>query len=336
MRAMVLDKPAAVETKPLALKEVPTPGPAPGQLLIEVKACAVCRTDLHVVEGELEGGTLPVVPGHQVVGEVTELGESAGSVKVGDRVGVPWLWRTCGHCGFCRAGSENLCEAARFTGHQVDGGFAQYMVANEGFVLPVPDSYTDDQAAPLLCAGLIGYRALRLAAPKSVNGKARLGLYGFGSSAHIVIQVAIHEGCEVYVFTRQGDEKAQGLASELGATWAGSSSEGPPAEFDAAIIFAPVGDLVPLALKALRKGGTCVCAGIHMSAIPSFDYSLLWGERVLRSVANLTRRDGREFMELAPQIPVRAKVEAYGLEDANDVLIRLKSGRIEGTAVLVP
>jgi propanol-preferring alcohol dehydrogenase len=319
MKAVVLDSAG----QPLRLAELPDPRPEPGELLLRVRACGVCRTDLHVVDGELPRPKLPLVPGHQVVGEVV-----AGP-RAGERVGVPWLGWTCGECRYCLAGAENLCDRARFTGYDRDGGYAELAVADERFCLSIPDGYSDLQAAPLLCAGLIGYRALRLAGDPEA-----LGLYGFGASAHIVAQVAKHEGRRVFAFTRAGDEEGQGFARELGVDWAGASDEPPPEELDAAILFAPVGALVPAALRAVRKAGVVVCAGIHMSDIPSFPYELLWGERVLRSVANLTRRDGEEFLALAPRVPVRTEVEAFPLEQADEALDRLRSGRIRGAAVL--
>ncbi|MDQ3993153.1 MAG: zinc-dependent alcohol dehydrogenase family protein [Actinomycetota bacterium] len=314
MRAMVLEAPG----EPLRERDLPVPVPAPGQLLVRVAACAVCRTDLHVVDGELPHTKLPLVPGHQVVGEV------AGS---GARVGVPWLGWTCGDCRYCRRGRENLCDRASFTGYTLDGGYAEWLVADERFCLPIPDGYADLQAAPLLCAGLIGYRAFRMAG----DGE-RLGLYGFGASAHIVAQVARWQGRRVFAFSRA--PAAQRFALELGAEWAGDALARPPEELDAAIVFAPVGALVPAALRALAKGGTVVCAGIHMSDIPALPYELLWGERVLRSVANLTRRDGEEFLALAPQVPVRTQVEVYELGEANEALARLRSGDVRGAAVL--
>lgn len=318
MRAMVLDEPG----RPLRAAEMPDPVPGPGQLLVRVRACGVCRTDLHVVDGELREPKLPLVPGHQIAGEV---------VGSGERVGVPWLGWTCGECGSCRAGRENLCDRARFTGYHLDGGFAELAVADERFCLPLPESYSDLQAAPLLCAGLIGYRSLRLA-----GDAERLGLYGFGAAAHIVCQVAAWQGRRVFALTREGDEQGQAFARSLGAEWAGGALSGPPEELDAAILFAPAGELVPVALRAVRAGGSVVCAGIHMSDIPSFPYELLWGERVLRSVANLTRVDGEEFLALAPQVPVRTEVEAFALEQANEALDRLRRGEIMGSAVLVP
>jgi len=325
MRAIVLEEPG----RPLRELDVPRPVVAPGQVLLRVRACGVCRTDLHVADGELPDPKLPLVLGYQIVGTVEQVGEGASRFGLGRRVGVPWLGWTCGECRFCRSGRENLCDRARFTGYQLDGGYAEYAAADERFCFPVPDGYPDLQAAPLLCAGLIGYRALRAAGPAE-----RLGLYGFGASAHIVAQVARHEELRVFALTRPGDEEAQALALELGADWAGATNAGPPEELDAAIIFAPVGELVPRALRAVGKGGTVVCAGIHMTDIPSFPYELLWGERRLVSVANLTRRDGEEFLALAPEIPVRTEVEVFRLEQANDALGQLRGGRIRGAAVL--
>lgn len=335
MRAMVLEKPAPVEERPLAMEELPVPEPGRGEVQLKVTACGVCRTDLHIVEGELADAKLPLVPGHQIVGEVTKLGEGVRTVKEGDRLGVSWLASTCGDCGYCRTGMENLCDQAQFTGYQVDGGYSEYAVARADFAFPIFEGYPDLQAAPLLCAGLIGYRSLCMAEVKPIDEKLRLGLYGFGASAHIVCQVARHRGHEVYAFTRDGDSETQSFAAELGAAWAGGSSEKPPEPLDAAIIFASVGALVPRALGELRKGGVCVCAGIHMSPIPEFPYSLLWGERVLRSVANLTREDGREFLELAPKVPVQTRVRTFELEEASEALQKLKAGEIQGAAVLV-
>jgi propanol-preferring alcohol dehydrogenase len=312
---MLLDRPGDL----LREMEVPSPEPRPGQVLVRVRACAVCRTDLHVADGELPEPKLPLVLGHQIVGET----------ETGGRIGVPWLGWTCGECRFCRSGRENLCDLARFTGYQLDGGFAEYTVADGRFCLALPSGYADLEVAPLLCAGLIGWRAL------SAAGDAeRLGLYGFGASAHIVAQVARWQGRRVFAFTRAGDEDAQQFARSLGAEWAGASGDAPPEELDGAIIFAPVGELVPVALRALSKGGTVVCAGIHMTDIPSYPYELLWGERVVRSVANLTRRDGEEFLALAPQVPVRTEIEVFPLEEANEALDRLRSGRMRGSAVL--
>jgi propanol-preferring alcohol dehydrogenase len=326
-RAMVLGAPRT----PLRLvcREVPRPGP--GQVRVRVSACAVCRTDLHVVDGDLPPQRPEIVPGHEIVGRVEALGEGVSGLSVGDRVGIPWLGHTCGSCRFCLGGRENLCAAARFTGWQIDGGYAEHAVADARFCLPIPDGYTDAEAAPLLCAGLIGHRALRMA-----GAAKRLGLYGFGAAAHIVAQEARHTGSEVFAFTRPGDTQAQGFARSLGAVWAGGSDETPPERLDAAIIFAPVGALVPAALKAVERGGTVVCAGIHMSDIPGFPYADLWGERVIRSVANLTRADGIEFLRLAPRVPVRTAVETLPLESANEALARLRSGAVTGALVLVP
>jgi propanol-preferring alcohol dehydrogenase len=317
MRAMVLAEPG----RPLEEHDVPVPEPGPGELLIRVSACAVCRTDLHIVDGELPDPKLPLVLGHQIVGRVEGSGE---------RVGVPWLGWADGECRYCRSGRENLCDHPEFTGFHRDGGYAEYVVAHERFCHIPPEAYDNVAATPLLCAGLIGFRALRLA-----GDAARLGLYGFGSSAHIVAQVARHQGQRVFAFTRPGNAAGQKRARELGAEWAGNSDSSPPEELDAAIIFAPVGALVPVALRALAKGGVVVCAGIHMSDIPSFPYELLWGERMIRSVANLTRQDGTDFLELAPRVPVKTDIETFPLEDANEALERLRSGRLQGTAVLV-
>jgi alcohol dehydrogenase, propanol-preferring len=315
----------------LRAAEVPRPAPGAGQLLLRVRACGVCRTDLHVIDGELPDPKLPLILGHEIVGHVEQLGSGPGLERFarGDRVGVPWLGWSCGVCGYCRSGRENLCDRARFTGYHLDGGYAEYVVADGRFCFPLPSAYTDREAAPLLCAGLIGYRALVAA-----GAAPRLGLYGFGAAAHIVAQVARAQGRRVFAFTRRGDDAAQAFARELGAAWAGPSDSEPPEPLDAAIIFAPVGALVPAALRAVTKGGTVVCAGIHMSAIPAFPYGVLWGERVVRSVANLTRRDGDEFLRLAPAIPVRAAVEPYPLEQANEALARLRAGATRGAAVL--
>jgi alcohol dehydrogenase, propanol-preferring len=326
VRAMILDVPG----EPLRVAEVPVPEPGEGQLLLRVHCCAVCRTDLHVVDGELPDPRLPLIPGHQIVGAVEKFGGRAGSFTVGDRVGVPWLGWTDGECRYCLSGRENLCENARFTGYQIDGGYAEYAVAEARFCFPIPEGFPDLQAAPLLCAGLIGHRSLRFA-----GDAQRLGLYGFGASAHIVAQVAAHEGRRVFAFTSPHDEEAQEFARELGAEWAGSSEEAPPEELDAAIIFAPVGALVPAALRAVARGGTVVCAGIHMSDIPSFPYEILWGERSVRSVANLTRQDGLDFLALAPEVPVRTAVVPYPLEEANEALAALRGGHVRGAAVLV-
>jgi propanol-preferring alcohol dehydrogenase len=326
VRAMVLDAPRT----PLRPATLPDPTPGPGQVLIRVSACGICRTDLHVVDGELTEPKLPLVPGHQIVGRVEASGPDAGRFATGDRVGVPWLGWTCGECRYCRSGRENLCDRARFTGYDRDGGFAELTVADERFAFPVPEGYPDDQAAPLLCAGLIGHRALRMA-----GDAERLGLYGFGASAHIVCQVARSQGRRVFAFVRGGDDAACAFARELGAEWAGDAVGRPPEPLEAALLFAPVGEHVPAALRAVEPGGTVVCAGIHMSDIPSFPYELLWGERVVRSVANLTRRDGEDFMELAPRVPVRTEVEPYALEEAGAALDRLRAGDVRGAAVVV-
>ncbi len=326
MRAMLLD----AAHSPLRLADVPVPAPGPGQVLIRVRACGVCRTDLHVVDGELPDPKLQLILGHEVVGTVAATGEGVESVAVGERVGVPWLGWTCGQCAYCRSGRENLCAFARFTGYQIDGGYAEYAVADHRYVFRLPDGYADAEAAPLLCAGLIGYRSLVMA-----GDARRLGLYGFGAAAHIIAQVARHQGRQVFAFTRPGDGEGQRFARQVGAVWAGGSDELPPEELDAALLFAPVGALVPQALRAVARGGTVVCGGIHMSDIPPFPYSLLWGERTVRSVANLTRRDGEEFLALAPRVPVRAEVETFALADANAAQARLRAGRIRGAAVLL-
>jgi alcohol dehydrogenase, propanol-preferring len=322
---MVLDIPR----RPLREAQFPSPEPGPGQLVLDVAACGVCRTDLHIVDGELADPKLPVVPGHQIAGTVGAVGSGVDRFAPGDRAGIPWLGWTCGECRYCRSGRENLCDRARFTGFHVDGGFAEQAVADERFCFPLPADYGDVQVAPLLCAGLIGYRSLRMAG----DGE-RLGLYGFGASAHIVAQVARHEGRRVFAFTRDGDDEGQRFARSLGAEWAGSALAAPPEPLDTAIVFAPVGELVPAALRSLAKGGTVVCAGIHMSEIPSFPYELLWGERAVRSVANLTRRDGEEFLALAPRVPVRTEVATYGLAETNDALEDLRRGRARGAAVV--
>ncbi len=324
MKAMILE---AQRTR-LALREVPDPSPGEGQILIRVAACGVCRTDLHVLDGELEHPKLPLVMGHQIVGEVVGGGTRFAP---GTRVGVPWLGSTCVTCGYCVSGQENLCDEARFTGYDIDGGFAELAVADERFCFPIPEGYPDTQAAPLLCAGLIGYRSLRLAGDTHA-----IGLYGFGAAAHIICQVAVAQGREVYAGTRAEDVAAQEFARSLGAVWAGDAIGGPPVELDAVIVFAPDGALVPAGLRALRKGGTVVCAGIHMSDIPAFPYELLWGERSIRSVANLTRADGEEFLALAPTIPVRTEVHVFDLADTNDALDDLRAGRVQGAAVVVP
>ena len=327
MRAMVLHEAG----QPLVEEEREIPQPQAGQLLLKVKACGVCRTDLHVVDGELPGPKPLVVPGHEIVGEVVAVGDGVERFGAGDRVGVPWLGATCGDCRYCTSGRENLCDDARFTGYTLDGGYAEYALANEDYCVAVPPAYKDAEAAPLLCAGLIGYRSLKMA------GEARrLGIYGFGAAAHIVAQIAKWQGREVLAFVRPGDEAAKQFARDLGAVWAGDSNEQPPAQLDAAILFAPVGSLVPAALAAVAKGGAVICGGIHMSDIPSFPYRLLWGERVVRSVANLTRADGDEFMEIAPSIPVRTEVQPYPLVAANQALADLRHGRLHGAAVLIP
>lgn len=326
MKAMLLEAPG----QPLREVDLPIPSPTLEQVLIKVHTCGVCRTDLHVVDGELNQPKLPLIPGHQIVGTVVELGQGVARFQVGDRVGVPWLGHTCNHCRYCLTQRENLCDYAEFTGYQIDGGYAEYTVADERFCFPIPQGYPDLQAAPLLCAGLIGYRSLMM-----TGDAERVGLYGFGAAAHIVIQTALYQGRKVYGFTRPNDADGQQFARNLGAVWAGGSNELPPELLDAAIIFAPVGGLVPAALKAVAKGGTVVCAGIHMSDIPSFPYEILWGERVLRSVANLTRRDGEEFLALAPQIPIQTQVTPFPLSAANEALAALRNGEFEGAAVLM-
>ena len=326
MRAMVLH----AQRQPLRLEDVPVAEPEAGQVLLRVHACGVCRTDLHIVDGDLTEPKLPLIPGHQIVGTVEALGKGAERFELGDRVGVPWLGWTDGTCRYCRTDRENLCVSARFTGYDIDGGYAEAVVADERFCFPIPEGFSDLQAAPLLCAGLIGYRSLRLCGEHA----ERVGFYGFGASAHIICQVAAHQGREVYALTRPGDESGQRFALEVGATWAGDTDSGPPEPLHAAIIFAPVGDLVPKALRAVEPGGSVVSAGIHMSDIPSFPYEILWGERIVRSVANLTRRDGEEFLALAPQVPVRTEVETFPLEQANEALDRLRGGQIRGAAVL--
>lgn len=325
MRAMLLRQPR----QPLEVAELPSPSPAADQVRIEVHACGVCRTDLHIFDGELTQPKLPLVLGHQVVGTVAEVGEHVERFRPGDRVGVPWLGWTCGRCRYCLSGRENLCDSARFTGYDIDGGYAEQAVADERFCFPIPEGFPDLAAAPLLCAGLIGFRALRM-----TGDGERLGLYGFGAAAHIILQVARHQGRRVFAFTRGADQASQEFARGLGAEWAGDAMKPPPEELDAAIIFAPVGALVPAALRAVAKGGVVVCAGIHMSDIPSFPYDILWGERQLRSVANLTRQDGEEFLALAPQVPVKTAVEVFPLAEANQALNRLRAGEIRGAGVL--
>ena len=323
----------------LALRDVPKPKSGSGQLLVRVSACAVCRTDLHIVDGELPNPKLPLILGHQIVGRVEEInissdkGQSGSDFRVGDRVGIPWLGWTDGECAYCRSNRENLCDNGKFTGYNIDGGYAEYCVADARYCFPIPLRYDDAHAAPLLCAGLIGYRALRFAGDAMVT--KRLGIYGFGAAAHLIAQVAVARGQRVFAFTRQGDEESQAFARELGSAWAGASGESPES-LDAAIVFAPVGGLIPAALRAVTKGGTVVCAGIHMSDIPAFPYEILWGERTLRSVANLSRRDGNEFLALAPTVPVRTEVQCFRLENANEALAALRSGRVRGAAVLIP
>jgi len=325
VRAMLLDAPG----HPLRPADIPRPEPGPGQVLLAVAACGVCRTDLHVLDGELASPKLPLVLGHEIVGTVVRAGSGVDHFTAGQRVGVPWLGWSCGECRYCRGARENLCDRARCTGYQIDGGYAEYTVADARFCFPVPDEYGVLEAAPLLCAGLIGYRALVAA-----GDAERLGLYGFGAAAHIVAQVARFQGRRVFAFTRAGDVEAQDFARALGAVWAGASDAQPPEPLDAAIIFAPAGALVPAALSAVAKGGTVVCAGIHMSDVPSFPYAMLWGERVVRSVANLTRKDGEEFLRLAPRVPVRTTIEPYPLERANEALGSLRAGKVRGAAVL--
>jgi len=326
MNAMVLERAPGA----LCLREVAVPEPSRGQILVSAAACGVCRTDVHLVDGELEHPKLPLIPGHQIVGRVAALGEGVTRFRVGDRVGVPWLGYTDGTCRFCSRGDENLCDRAGFTGYTIDGGFAEYAVADQRYCFPIPERYGDLAAAPLLCAGLIGYRSFRLAGPAA----QRLGFYGFGAAAHLLTQLAVHQGKEVYAFTRPGDERTQELARRLGAVWAGASTDVPPEKLDAAILFAPVGALVPLALRAVEKGGAVVAAGIHMSEIPAFPYEILWEERSVRSVANLTRRDGDEFLALAAEAGIEAEVEGYPLGQANEAIEAIRSGRLTGAAVL--
>ena len=330
MKACLLNSCGPVDLSPLAYVDVETPEPGEGEMRIEVSACGVCRTDLHVVEGELPVRRSPLIPGHQVVGNVEKLGPGAHRLAIGQRVGVPWLHRACGGCEYCRAGRENLCDRPAFTGWSVDGGYAEFVVAPQAFVYPIPEGFADLDAAPLLCAGIIGFRCLRLS---GIGAGQRLGLFGFGAAAHVTIQIARHWGAEVYAVTRENRHRE--LALRLGAAWAGRTVEGAPADLDAAIIFAPAGELVPAALKILKKGGTLVLGGIHMSPIPGFPYEILWGERTLRSVANLTRRDGEEFFRLAGELPLRIAVEPLPLEQANEGLDALRSGRLRGAAVLV-
>jgi alcohol dehydrogenase, propanol-preferring len=327
MRAMLLTSAG----QPLVRSDVSVPKPASGQVLVRVAACAVCRTDLHVVDGELPNPKLPLIPGHEIVGHIEQVGENVENFKVGERVGIPWLGWTCGKCKYCRSDRENLCERAQFTGYTIDGGYAEYTVAYARFCFRIPEAYDDVSAAPLLCAGLIGYRSL------GKTGEAkRLGIYGFGAAAHIITQVARYQGREVFAFTRPGDVAAQNFARQLGAAWAGGSDQTPPEKLDAAIIFAPIGALVPSALRALEPGGTVVCGGIHMSDIPSFPYRNLWEERTICSVANLTRQDGDQFLELARQVPIRTETQIFALDEANEALAALRSGKLSGAAVLIP
>jgi alcohol dehydrogenase, propanol-preferring len=326
MKAMRLHK----QGSPLVLEELPIPDPSPDDVLIKVSACAVCRTDLHVCDGDLKQPKLPLIPGHEIVGNIVSSGEAVKGMQEGDRVGVPWLGYTCGECEYCQTGNENLCINARFTGYEIDGGYAEYTVADQHFVFPLNNTMSDVEVAPLLCAGLIGYRSYKM----TENAK-RLGIYGFGAAAHIIAQIAIQQDRHVYAYTRKGDTAAQDFAVKLGAVWAGDAGEPAPELLDAAIIYAPVGELVPLALKSIKKGGIVVCAGIHMSDIPSFPYDILWGERTVKSVANLTRKDGEEFLSLIDELPVKIETQTFPLEDANVALEKLRSGEIQGAAVLI-
>jgi propanol-preferring alcohol dehydrogenase len=327
MQAMVLDEPG----NPVVLRSLPRPQPGPNELLVKIAACAVCRTDLHVIDGELPDPKLPIIPGHEIVGHVEEQGANVDNFSIGQRVGIPWLGWTCGECWYCCHGMENLCPKARFTGYQINGGYAGYTVADARYCFPVPEAYSDAEAAPLLCAGLIGYRALKM-----TEEAERVGIYGFGAAAHIVAQILAYQGRKLFAFTRAGDEAAQDFAGRMGAAWVGGSDILPPEELDAAIIFAPVGTLVPVALRAIRPGGVVVCGGIHMSDIPAFPYDILWREKRLVSVANLTRRDAEEFLALAPQIPVKVSTESFALSQANVALARLREGKLTGAAVLIP
>jgi propanol-preferring alcohol dehydrogenase len=327
MHAMVLLTPGT----PLIHRELPVPKPNPDQVLIKVHACGVCRTDLHVVDGELPNPKLPIIPGHEIVGSIVQTGENVGSLRIGDRIGIPWLGYTCGTCLYCRTGKENLCDQPEFTGYTLDGGYAEFAVADRRYCFPLPENYSDTAVAPLLCAGLIGYRSYRMAG----EDIERLGIYGFGGAAHIISQIAAYQGKKVFAFTRPGDSNAQKFALRLGAAWAGDSTEMPPEPLDAAIIFAPIGSLVPAALRATIKGGTVVCGGIHMSDIPAFPYKILWEERIVRSVANLTRKDGEELLAIAPKVPVQTEVDLFPLAQANDALNRLREGKLQGAAVLI-
>jgi alcohol dehydrogenase, propanol-preferring len=327
MQAMVLDEPGQA----MHMRSSPCPLPGPDQLLVRIAACAVCRTDLHVVDGELPNPKLPIIPGHEIIGRVAACGANAGSFSIGERIGIPWLGWTCGECRYCRSGHENLCESAKFTGYQIDGGYAEYTVADARYCFRIPDAYSDVEAAPLLCAGLIGYRALKMA-----RSADRVGLYGFGAAAHILAQILRYEGKKLFAFTRAGDIASQDFAGRMGAVWAGGADTMPPEKLDAAIIFAPIGALVPTALRAIRPGGIVVCGGIHMSDIPAFPYDILWREKRLVSVANLTRRDAKEFLALAPKIPIRVTTETLPLSQANTALTRLREGKLTGAAVLIP
>lgn len=325
MKAMVLEKQGTA----LTLQTRPIPSPSPGQILLKVKACAVCRTDIHVVDGDLQHPKLPLIPGHEIIGMVTKVGKGVTDIKAGDRVGVPWLGWTCGTCRYCRMQKENLCEKALFTGYTLDGGFAEYHLADARYCFPIPDGYSDIAAAPLMCAGLIGFRAYKM-----TDGARKIGLYGFGAAAHILTQIAVNEGKDIYAFTKPDDKKAQAFARRLGACWSGGSDESPPTTLNAAILFAPIGSLVPKALTHIDKAGVVVCAGIHMSDIPSFPYRHLWEERIIRSVANLTRKDGEAFLKLAPTVPVKTNTHIYSLEQANQALNDLRTDKFEGAAVL--
>lgn len=327
MRAMVLEGPG----QPVQMRYLPRPHPSPDELLVKIAACAVCRTDLHVVDGELPDPKLPIIPGHEIIGRVVACGANVRSFSIGERIGVPWLGWTCGQCRYCRSGQENLCTTAKFTGYQIDGGYAEYTVADARYCFRIPGTYSDVEAAPLMCAGLIGYRALRM-----TEDAERVGIYGFGAAAHIVAQILVHQRRKLFAFTRPGDIVAQDFAGRMGAAWAGSSDMMPPEALDAAIIFAPVGALVPAALRAVRPGGIVVCGGIHMSDIPSFPYDILWREKRLVSVANLTRRDAEEFLALAPEVPIRVSTESLPLSQANTALTRLREGKLTGAAVLIP
>lgn len=326
MKAMVFEKPG----KPLVLKDVPVPEPNDNQVLIKIHACGVCRTDLHIVDGDLTKPKLPLIIGHEIVGSVVKLGKNVNEFKVGNKVGVPWLGYTDGTCKYCKRGEENLCENAKFTGYTIDGGYAEYTVADKRYVFRIPDGFDDPHAAPLLCAGLIGYRSYRMIGKNFES----LGIYGFGAAAHVIAQVAVHQGKKIYAFTKPGDKEGQEFAKKLGAVWAGDSTQMPPVKLDASIIFAPVGSLVPSALRASDRGGVVICGGIHMSDIPQFPYDILWEEREIKSVANLTRRDGEELLEIAPKVPVKTEVTLYPLEKANDALNDLRSGKLQGAAVL--